>query len=378
MKAVSNIIVSSWDEWSPLKHVIIGRADGGMVQAPEPAVSRQWPNWGYPLGTFGQYPQEMIDKANEQLDNFARILNRRGIMVDRPTPLAFDQEVATPDWKQGSMVGCMPARDLLLTVGNEILEATMSFRSRWYEYLCYRPLLNQYFAADPNFRHEAAPKPRLTERTWKRGFYSEWSALTDDQKRERMASGDWILTEEEPCFDAADVARFGRDLFVQKSMQTNDSGIRWLRQHFPQHRVHVVKYFSAMPWHIDTTLVPLRPGLVMINPARKAATREQAQLFEMNGWEVIVAPTPARTEVPPMTYCTVWLSLNLLVLDPKTVCVEAGETGVQELLDKHGFDVIPVPFWDVAPFGGGLHCATADVYRIGNCEDYLPKQISGF
>jgi glycine amidinotransferase len=32
----------------------------------------------------------------------------------------------------------------------------------------------------------------------------------------------------------------------------------------------------------------------------------------------------------------------------------------------------------VAPFGGGLHCATADVYREGTCEDYFPKQIKGF
>ena len=33
------------------------------------------------------------------------------------------------------MFGCMPPRDVLLTVGNEILEATMSYRCRWFEYL---------------------------------------------------------------------------------------------------------------------------------------------------------------------------------------------------------------------------------------------------
>ena len=30
-------IVNSWNEWDPLKHVIVGRAEGGMLQAPEPA-----------------------------------------------------------------------------------------------------------------------------------------------------------------------------------------------------------------------------------------------------------------------------------------------------------------------------------------------------
>ncbi len=61
------------------------------------------------------------------------------------------------------MFGCMPPRDVLLTVGNEILEATMSYRCRWFEYLCYRPLLKQYYNLDPNMRHESAPKPRLTD-----------------------------------------------------------------------------------------------------------------------------------------------------------------------------------------------------------------------
>jgi len=126
-------IVKSWNEWDPLKHIIVGRADGTMVQAPEPAVQRDWPDHGYPLGTYGPYPEEMTAQANEQLDNFAKLLESRGVRVDRPTPLDFSQTVSTPDWVQESMFGCMPPRDLLLTVGNEILEATMSFHSRWFE-----------------------------------------------------------------------------------------------------------------------------------------------------------------------------------------------------------------------------------------------------
>ena len=72
----------------------------------------------------------MEKKANEQLINFAKILESRGIRVDRPTPIDFSQAVQTLDWKQESMFGCMAPRDLLLTVGTEILEATMSYRSR--------------------------------------------------------------------------------------------------------------------------------------------------------------------------------------------------------------------------------------------------------
>ena len=52
--------------------------------------------------------------------------------------------------------------------------------------------------------------------------------------------------------------------------------------------------------------------------------------------------------------------------------------GLTEYLDQLGFNVIPVDFYDVDPFGGGLHCGTADVFRQGDCEDYFPKQIPGF
>ncbi|MGB5933986.1 MAG: serine/threonine protein kinase, partial [Anaerolineae bacterium] len=178
-------VVNSWNEWDPLKHVILGRTDGTMVQAPEIAIQRDWPEDGFPLGTHGPYPKEMQEKANEQLDNFAKILESRGVRVDRPTAIDFSQAVQTPDWKQETMFGCAPARDLLLTIGNEILEATMSYRSRWFEYLCYRPLFEQYFKEDPNFRFEAAPKPRLTERSYKKDWWKEWNSLSEEEQYER-------------------------------------------------------------------------------------------------------------------------------------------------------------------------------------------------
>ena len=370
-------VVNSWNEWDPLKHIILGRADGTMVQAPEPAIQRAWPEHGFPLGTYGPYPEEMEKKANEQLDNFAKILESRDIRVDRPTPIDFSQAVQTPDWKQESMFGCMPPRDLLLTVGTEILEATMSYRSRWYEYLCYRPLFEQYFKEDPNFRFEAAPKPRLTERTYKKDFWKEWRSLSEEDKWERAEKSDWIITEAELLFDAADVVRCGKDMFVQKSMVTNDAGIEWLRRHYPNHRIHKVMCREFLPWHMDTTLVPLHPGLVLFNPERTPLDPRR-ELFEKNGWEILEPPPTLLKKKRPMTFCSWWLNMNVLVLDPKTVCVEASETPVMELLDKHGLEVVPVPFYEVSPFGGGLHCGTADVYREGDCENYFPKQIEGF
>jgi glycine amidinotransferase len=371
--------VNSWNEWDPLKHIIVGRADGTMVQAPEPACQRDWPKYGFPLGTYGPLPKEMEEKANEQLDGFVEILEERGVRVDRPTPMDFSQAVETPDWKQDSMFGVMPPRDLLLTVGNEILEATMSQRSRWYEYLCYRPLLEQYYKEDPNFRWEAAPKPRLTDKSYFVDFWPEFEKKSYEQRLEDYTyKKQWGITEEEPLFDAADVGRFGKDLFVQRSTVTNAAGIDWLQRHYPDHRVHEVTFLEPGPMHIDATFVPVRPGLAISNRKRVPLSEEMKTLFKMNDWEIVPCTEPHFKDYLPLSFCSVWLSMNVLVLDPKTICVEAHETAQMEQFDSLGFEVIPIPFEAVAAFGGGLHCATADVYREGNCDDYFPKQIPGY
>ena len=139
--SIDKIIVNSWNEWDPLKHVIVGKADGTCIPAPEPALDAKVPEDSDMRGQFGPRTKDTTDKANQLLDDFAALLENRGIKVDRPTPINFNQKTSTPDWESETMFGCMPPRDVLLTVGNEILEATMSYRCRWIEYLCYRPLL---------------------------------------------------------------------------------------------------------------------------------------------------------------------------------------------------------------------------------------------
>jgi glycine amidinotransferase len=369
-------IVNSWNEWDPLKHVIVGVADGCMIPPPEPAVECKVPIDSDMKGKWGPRPQETVDKANVQLDNFADILRERGIRVDRPTPLDFSAAVKTPDFETQSMFGCMPPRDVIATVGNEMIEATMSYRCRWFEYLCYRPLLEQYFKEDPNMRWEAAPKPRLTDRSYKEGYISR--VMTIEDRLKLTAAKDFVTTEVEPLFDAAELARMGKDVIVQHGFTANQAGIDWLRRHFPDLRIHAMNFpGDPYPIHIDCTFVPLRPGLFLNNPNRKVLP-EHRKLFELNGWEIVEAARPAHENPPPLCYSSVWLSMNVLVLDPKTVCVESSEVYQQEQLDKLGFEIVPVPFRDAYPFGGALHCATTDVYREGTCEDYFPKQVEGF
>lgn len=369
------ITVSSWNEWDPLRHVILGVADGACFPVSEPAIRYDPSEDPAYAGQRGRLPQDLVDRANAELDNVASVLRRRGVRVDRPTPIDFTRPVVTPDFEHPSMLGSMPARDVLLTVGSEMLEATMSYRSRWFEYLAYRPLLKRYFEADPRMRHSAAPKPRLSPASYKPDYFS--TSIADfDRIIGKADALDFVTTEEEVLFDAADATRCGRDIFVQHGFTTNLKGVDWLRRHFPDHRIHRVNFRNDPdPVHIDCSLVPLRPGLMLANPNRPIVMEPgKERLFERNGWEVVMAAKPAHERQMPLCYYSVWLSMNFLTLDPKTILAEETEVYQNEQLSRLGFEVIPVPFRHVYAFGGSLHCATADVHREGTCEDYFPRQ----
>jgi glycine amidinotransferase len=316
------------------------------------------------------------------MESFVSLLEGRGIRVDRPTSLDDEQHVQTPDWEFDHTYGTMPPRDVLLCHGNEILEATMSQRARWFESFAYRPLLEQYFREDPNFYWTAAPKPRLTDESYVPGYWEDFfHTWTPGELDQKMHAYEWHLTEKEPLFDAADAIRFGKDIFIQHAAATNRAGIDWFKRHFEARgfRVHVIAFSGTpQPWHIDVTVVAPRAGLLIQNPNLPPLTPEFHELFRMNDWEIIEAVPPSGAKQPPYTMCHENLGYNTFSLDPDTICVEASEVAYMEQLSGLGFEVIPVPFLEVSMFGGGLHCSTLDVYREGDMEDYFPNQIPGF
>ena len=371
---MSKTVVSSWNDFDPLRHAIVGRADFTCIPPTEPGTEAKIPEDSDMHGMWGPRPLETVEKANSQLDTLAALLEARGIKVDRPTPIQWNQAVVTPDFTTQSMFGCMPPRDVLLTVGKEILSAPMSFRCRFWEYLAYHSLMQRYFDEDLAFRWEQAPRPRLTPDSYQAGYFDQ---ITLEERLKRTAALDFVTTEEEPLFDSADILRIGKDLFCQHGLTTNRRGMEWLQRHFPEHRVHAVNFpGDPYPIHIDATFVPLRPGLIINNPNRRLP-EVQRQIFSENDWQIIDAAQPAHKTPPPLCYSSVWLSMNVLILDHKTLIVEASEIHQMEQLDQLGFNVIPVAFRDAYPFGGGLHCATGDVFRDGDCQDYFPVQVQG-
>ena len=98
----------------------------------------------------------------------------------------------------------MPPRDVLLTVGKEIMSAPMSFRCRVWEYLAYHPLMQRYFDEDPEFRWEQAPRPRLTDDDYQAGYFDE---ITIDERLRRTAALDFVTTENELVLRGHEVER---------------------------------------------------------------------------------------------------------------------------------------------------------------------------
>ena len=322
---------------------------------------------------WGLRPLRTVEAGNKALDGLRQAMEERGVVVDRPTPLQWNQAIGTPDFRNDSMMTCMPPRDILLTMGNEIMAAANSFRCRYFEYLAYWPLMEQYFEEDPDFSWTQAPRPRLTDASYKHNYYDE--QITLEERLVRTANKDFVTTEVEPMWDAADWMRMGKDCFVQHGLTTNRAAMDWMQRYYPDIRFHAVNFpGDPYPIHIDATFVPLRPGLIINNPVRPLP-EDQRPIFDANDWQIVDAAQPAHDTPPEFCYSSVWLSMNCLVLDPETGIVEGSEVNQQEQMDKLGMNVVPVHIRDAYAFGGGLHCSTADVYREGDQLDYFPNRV---
>ncbi|UYB38608.1 glycine amidinotransferase [Streptomyces sp. Je 1-4] len=366
-------LVNSWNEWDPLREIVVGIADNACFEPSEPGYRPQLRTRDGRAAPFptGPKPAEMIDRANEQLDGLVALLTSQGVTVRRPEAPGAPGPLRTPDFEVANPYCVVCPRDVMITLGNEIIEATMSRRARYFEYQAYRKLVYEYWRGDPDMVWTVAPKPSMADSMYREGFW-DWPL---EKRHREMHSYEFCVTQDEVVFDAADISRFGRDIVVQESMTTNRLGIHWLKRHLEPRgfRVHPVHFpLDFFPSHIDCTFVPLRPGLVLTNPERPLREGEE-QLFLRNGWELIDVPQPTSTndEMPAHCQSSKWLSMNVLSISPTKVVCEAQEKPLQDLLDKLGFEVFPVPFRDVFEYGGSLHCATWDVNREGTAEDYF-------
>jgi len=344
-------VVNSYTEWDPLEEVVVGRLNGGVFPTWQASMAATMPesSWALFQERGGSpLPEAEVQAAEEELDALAATLRAEGVTVVRPDAVDHTSPFATASWQStGGLYSAMP-RDCLTVIGDVIVEAPMSWRCRYHESESFRSLIKQYFRGGAAWL--PAPRPQLS-----------------DELFSVPAEHDgWAITEFEPVFDAADFMRFGRDIVVQRSHTTNNFGIDWLRRALgDEHRIHCLEVNDPHAMHIDATICPLAPGVLLVNPERYLPS----SLFR--DWEIIEAPKPTLPADWPMYFCSSWVSMNLLSIDERTVVVERQEEPLIELLTERGFRCIPVDFRHVYSFGGSFHCVTLDVRRRGGNHNYL-------
>jgi N-dimethylarginine dimethylaminohydrolase len=158
--------------------------------------------------------------------------------------------------------------------------------------------------------------------------------------------------------DAANVLRLDDKMLYLESPSGNRKAAQWLMNQFPDVKFEVCNFYSGV--HIDSTIVPLREGLVLVNASR--VNRDNLPKVFKN-WEVIWIDDVVAQGFYQYPYASKWIALNMLVLDPHTIIVDKHQTKIMNLLESFNFTVIPLELRHSRTLGGGFHCVTLDLVR---------------
>ena len=343
----------SCNEWDPLEEVIVGNP----LRARFPTADRstqlaEFPDRSLEEIPQGAFPQWIIEETEEDLNEFVAVLEKLGITVKRPETWPHEAQFSTIHWQSEGYYNYCP-RDIMLVIGDHIIETPNVIRSRAQESFSYRKLMIDYLKSGAKWY--CAPKPMLLD------------SLFDVDMDKPMPRND------EPAFDAANILRFGRDLLYLVSGTGNELGGQWLQTILDDDfRVHFLKdvYYGS---HIDSTFVALRPGLILCNPAR---IDEQTLPEFLKQWEVIYSPPMESTDRFDADYLSKsigskWIDMNLFSINPDLVVVDRDQTALIKLLEKQGIDVIPLKLRHSKMLGGGFHCITLDTRRKGTLQQYF-------
>ncbi len=345
--------VWSCNEWDPLEEVIVGNPMGARFPFADLSTRlAEYPDRSLSEIPQGAFPQQIIEETEEDLQVFADMMTARGITVRRPDPWPHHEKIRTTEWECEGYYNYCP-RDILLVIGDRVIETPNVIRGRSLETGSYRRLLMEYLSS--NAVWFSAPKPVLADELF-------------DVDLEKPAP-----RNDEPAFDAANVLRFGRDLLYLVSATGNELGGHWLQRVLgDEYRIHFMKdvYFGS---HVDSTLVALRPGLVLANPGRLSMDTMPAFLKD---WEIIFSPPMENQERHSQDYLrqaigSEWIDMNLFSLGPETVVVDKHQTALIRLLESKGLEVVPLQLRHSRMLGGGFHCVTLDTRRRGAMESYF-------
>ena len=302
-------MIHSYNEWDTLKEVVVGRADYANWPSDDPVFSKESEKttWKESPVPGGPVPNWIIDEANEDLDLLANVLEQCGAIVHRPRALNYQE--------RGGMYGYCP-RDRLLVYGDTIVDPAMMYPCRDMEIEALDDII---YRADTVHR-----MPR----------------------------------DEGMILDAANVLRLNESMLYLQSASGNQQAYKWLKAKFPNVPIEVCEFYSGV--HIDSTIVPVREGLVVVNASR-VNKDNLPQIFK--NWEVIWVDEVVAQGFYQYPYASKWIALNMLVVDPTTIIVDKHQTELIKMLEEYNMLVLPLELRHSRTLGGGFHCVTLDIVR---------------
>ena len=304
-------MISSWNEWDSLKRVVVGDATHANWPVYDRVYRAEAANslWTETSAPSGPVPEWIIDETNEDLHILCDTLTKLGVEVVRPNSMNFQVH-------DGLYNYC--PRDRLLVLGDTIVDTAMMYPCRDMEYQCYIDILED--------------AGRIISMPRDRGL----------------------------VLDAANILRLGKDkLLYLESASGNKLAYYWLLANLPPTTsIELCNFYSGV--HIDSTIVPLREGLVLLNGSRVNGGN-CPQVFA--DWEKIYVDDVVPQEFYQYPYASKWIALNMFSVDPQTVILDKRQHALSSILEKKGFTVIPLELRHSRTLGGGFHCVTLDLVR---------------
>nr|VFJ59932.1 MAG: glycine amidinotransferase [Candidatus Kentron sp. FM]VFJ65325.1 MAG: glycine amidinotransferase [Candidatus Kentron sp. FM]VFK11928.1 MAG: glycine amidinotransferase [Candidatus Kentron sp. FM] len=384
------IIVNSFDEWSPLKEVVIGSPINYELPGLELSFKLFFHDVAYSSFCYPTYEKataesaiaqkndseqkdldrgrqkRYVEELTEDVEELADTLRKLGIKVHRPMPLDRAIHFKTPYW-EATGLPALNVRDQAIIIGNEIIETSPQVRARYFENDLLKPVFYEYFKAGSGWM--TMPKPIMSDRSFDTSYVSGESTPAI-QKVYSQQSSEFDVGFE-MMIDAAQCIRFGKDILVNVASENHELGLKWLQYYLGgKFRFHRLYRFADN--HIDSLVLPLRPGTLLVrNPGIVDKLPKALQK-----WDKIYAPEPKERIFPAyedddLILTSKFIDLNVLSIDEETVIVNSLFPELIDTLEKNGFTAIPVRHRHRRLFGGGFHCFTLDTVREGSLEDYF-------
>lgn len=185
-----------------------------------------------------------------------------------------------------------------------------------------------------------------------------------NRRVEYQAIQKWIKTienvielPEDAFLEGGDVILWNDTLFVGMGDRTNEAGVNFLREHFPEKTVIPLPLVvSDDPYtnilHLDCTFQPVGKDCAILY---EAGFREKpTAILERFPEDKLI-----RVSQQEMYH----MAPNVFSVSPETVLFEAGLKDFGKRLEEKGLHAVPVAYDKVACFGGLLRCSTLPLYR---------------